>query len=69
MTAQVIFLNFNYWPDQEEVARLENMQDYLTYSNNHYYYERQQYPEEFVKALKEEVHKLARKRLELVTER
>ncbi len=68
MTAQVIFLNHNYLPDYSEQMRLENLQDYLSYSNQAYYRERSQMPEDFVKAVKNEIHKEARKRLGIISE-
>jgi hypothetical protein len=67
MTAQVIFLNTLYWPDQEERARLDNMQEFLTYCHNEYEYSRREVSEEFRKAQKNQVHNEARKRLKIIT--
>lgn len=63
MTAQVIFLTTFYYPDQEEQARLENYQEYLTFCHAEFDYKYSEKGHEFKRALKEQVHKDARKRL------
>jgi hypothetical protein len=66
MSAQVIFLNRLYYPDHEEMMRLENMQDYLTFCNIKYTQDNRTTDEKIKYAQKKEVHKRARERIHIV---
>lgn len=68
MTAQVVFLNTNFRPDEDEEKYLEEMQEYLTFCHVRFEYETKALNPHIQKARKAEVHKRARSRLGLVRE-
>lgn len=66
MTAQVIFLNTFFYPDDEEAYELDKMQELLTYCHNQFEYEcrAMSAAEKWLK--KELVHRRARQKLGIV---
>lgn len=66
MTAQVIFLNTHYYPDEVEQYELDEMQEFLTYCHNQFEYECRTLSEAEKWLKKQGVHKRARERLGIV---
>ena len=67
MTAQVVFLNRFYQPNEEELEELERMQEFLTFCNIKYLHETKHLDDKIQRAHKEKVHKNARERLGIVS--
>lgn len=66
MTAQVIFLNTNYFPDVDEQIYLDMLQDKLHFANIAFVQALRDKPEWEVRIRKEDTHKRARGRLHVV---
>lgn len=66
MTAQVIYLNTQYWPDEEEAHELDKMQEFLSFCHIQFSYETKGLNPHEQKARKDAVHKRARERLGIV---
>ena len=66
MTAQVIWLNTFYCPDEEERHELDKMQEFLTYCHAQFEYECRSLSEAEKWIKKERVHKTARDRIGIV---
>lgn len=66
MTAQVIYLNQFYYPDEEEAYELDKMQEFLSFCHIQFAYETKGLNPHEQKARKEQVHRKARERLGIV---
>jgi hypothetical protein len=66
MTAQVIFLNRFYWPDEETHMELDKMQEFLTFCHAQFELDYRNLPPDEIARRKNKVHQDARNRLGIV---
>jgi hypothetical protein len=66
MTAQVIFLNTMYFPDEEEQHELDKMQELLTFCHAQFEFECRTLSDAEKWIRKERVHRKARERMGIV---
>jgi hypothetical protein len=66
VTAQVIFLNLGYFPDNDEYDRLDEIQDNLHFGNVTFLHELKDKPPWEVAIRKDELHKSVRQRIHIV---